>query len=382
MGEFDLFLANSGQEGTELTCANWLRILERSSAPILEIKLKQRPTQKFSIPAQPPDGGNFPGAQDADPANSVESPQAKDISPKQTAGDFHDQGTSNLRAQASFEGIAEALNRGGVKLIPFFQWRLRKDSDRIEEQTRFGRTEIVLNWITQRKVFDTYQELLYDKNLAKVPRHVGSLKELLRLEGIAIEQYHKNIGDIRSRHAPGTTTRTQIDTLIGATEEMLELFVPRVFSATEESRFNSPTLKEPTIRFANSQGNGNNNMMPVADPLHDVANTEPKVTTRDPIIPSNQAQTSISTSDQMKANAGHEPGHSTMTEGFAPQSIPHSTDQEQQSRAEGAILTVMKNPELSFSSHELLQKLRAILANMLMVSQPYRALWVDQLKLC
>jgi hypothetical protein len=382
MGEFDLFIANGGQEGTELTCTNWLHILENNPTTALEIILQERPTQNLPTPAQPPDRSNVPGPQDADhPENSIEGAQANDASPKRMSGSFDDHGTPSLRARESFEGIPDAPKHGHLKLIPFFQWRLRKDSERIEEQTRSGRTEIVLDWITQSQLFDTYQELLYDKNLTKVPQHAGSLKELLRLEGIAIEQYHKNIGDIRSQHALGTTTRTQIDTLMSATEEMLELFVPGVFSAIEEIGFDSVTKKEPIIRFANSRASENANLMPAADSLDDGANTEPKDTNRDPIVSSKKAHRSISASDQMTANAGHEPGHSTMTQGLAPQSIPNSTDQEQQSSAEGAIPTVMKNPELTLSSHELLQKLRAILANMLMVSQPCRALWVAQLKL-
>jgi hypothetical protein len=382
MGEFDLFITNGGQEGTELTCTNWLHILESNPTTALEIILQQRQTQNLPTPAQPTDGSNVNGLQDPDhPANPIESAQAHDASPKRMSGGFNDYGTPSLRARESFEGIPDAPKHGDVKLIPFFQWRLRKDSERIEEQTRSGRTEIVLNWITQSKLFDTYQELLYDKDRTKEPRHAGSLKELLRLKGIAIEQYRKNIGDIRSQHALGTTTRTQIDTLMRATEEMLELFVPGVFSATEEIGFNGLTKKEPTIRFANSRASEKANLMPAADSLDDGANTEPKDTNRDPIVSSKKAHRSISAFDQMTANTGHEPRHSTMTEGLTPQSIPNSTDQEQQSRAEGAIPMVMKNPELTLSSHELLQKLRAILANMLMVSQPCRALWVDQLKL-
>jgi len=359
-GQFDLFLQETEDDEVELTSLNWLETLEKHVSPNLEIIIRKTSTSKppaitLSEPTdlkpavgilEAPHPSKQAAAESQLLSANKETNRASEIQRRSslqgtlinTAKDKPLEASSKspfglLAAKIpdpSPEEFANSLGADKHKIIPFFQWRLRKASQKSEEKTKVGRSRIVLRMIWPR-LLETYRESLYSKGLISNELYLESLKQLSKLEGMTVDQFIEETIDGTSRN------NIQLDILLETTSAVLNLFLPNIIGRDAEPGPPHPPTRETTVNPADAQSNESRNLIPTRSLLG-----QRRGNNRDEDVVAEQAIV-------------NDPGSSVITGGTSP-----------------AADTLAGEHDLSFQveSHPTLQLFRAVLAGVILVSWP------------
>ncbi|KIX98271.1 uncharacterized protein Z520_06351 [Fonsecaea multimorphosa CBS 102226] len=287
--QFDLFFQDEKTKETELTWSNWLEILQTHNSSNLEITIRKTSisnTPGISLAGATASGQTSQTLQIPKPIQQgVADPQIPAVKKEmnkssemrrlnqleRTAINAGQEQTSQAHVKGggsdivldspskpSPEEFANSLGSDKRHIIPFFQWRLRKNTQKGTESTRVGRSRIVLNRI-QPSLFETYRELFYDGDLILNELNLESLTQLSKLEGRTLEQFAADTED-------GSPRGAQIETLIKATSAVLPLFLPNIIDQNVQREPLSPLTQDGGLKPADIQSPSAGNSNPTGNP--------------------------------------------------------------------------------------------------------------------
>ncbi|KIW75983.1 hypothetical protein Z517_10728 [Fonsecaea pedrosoi CBS 271.37] len=268
-GQFDLFFQGERNQETELTWLNWLEVLQKHNTSNLEITIRKtsgskppgislagatalsQASQSLQIPKsnqqvvadpQLPAANKEPGESSGMRRRNQFERTANNADQERTSRVQFASGADNVLGPSSDpspEDFANSLGSEKRKIIPFFQWRLRKNTKKGAESTRAGRSRIVLDKILP-KLLETYRELFYDENLILDDLDLESLTQLLKLEGRTFEQFAQDT-------EAGVQRGEQIEALIKSASALLDLFLPNIIEQNVQQQGQSQPLTENKV---------------------------------------------------------------------------------------------------------------------------------------